>query len=66
MDLRELREPIVQAPLAGGASTPKLAAAVNEAGGLGFLAVGYKNADAVRRDIGELRPLTSKPFGVNI
>jgi nitronate monooxygenase len=66
MDLRELREPIVQAPLAGGASTPKLAAAVGEAGGLGFLAAGYKTADAVRRDIRELRSLTSAPFGVNV
>jgi nitronate monooxygenase len=66
MDLSELPEPIVQAPLAGGASTPRLAAAVNRAGGLGFLAAGYKTADAVRRDIRELRSLTSEPFGVNI
>jgi nitronate monooxygenase len=66
MDLSELREPIVQAPLAGGASTPRLAAAVNEAGGLGFLAAGYKTADAVRGDIRELRSLTNESFGVNI
>jgi nitronate monooxygenase len=66
MDLGELREPIVQAPLAGGASTPRLAAAVNQAGGLGFLAAGYKPAEVVRRDIRELRSLTSEPFGVNI
>ena len=66
MDLTELREPIVQAPLAGGASTPRLAAAVSEAGGLGFLAAGYKTADAVREDIRELRSLNGTPFGVNI
>jgi nitronate monooxygenase len=66
VDLYALREPIVQGPLAGGASTPKLAAAVNRAGGLGFLAAGYKTAAAVRDDIGELRSLTSDPFGVNI
>jgi nitronate monooxygenase len=66
MDLETLREPIVQAPLAGGASTPRLAAAVSEAGGLGFLAAGYRSADAVRSDIRELRSLTSAPFGVNI
>jgi nitronate monooxygenase len=66
MDLSELRFPIVQAPLAGGASTPRLAAAVNGAGGLGFLAAGYKTVDAVRADISELRSLTSEPFGVNI
>ena len=66
MDLSKLREPIVQAPLAGGASTPRLAAAVNEAGGLGFLAAGYRTADVVREHIRELRSLTSGPFGVNI
>ena len=36
--------PIVQAPMAGGASNPLLAAAVSNAGGLGFLAAGYKTA----------------------
>jgi NAD(P)H-dependent flavin oxidoreductase YrpB (nitropropane dioxygenase family) len=44
MVLAELKIPIVQAPLAGGASTPRLAAAVAEAGGLGFVAAG---ADAL-------------------
>jgi nitronate monooxygenase len=66
MDLDQLPEPIVQAPLAGGPSTPKLAAAVGEAGGFGFLAAGYKAAGAVREDIRELRSLTDLPFGVNI
>lgn len=56
----------MQAPLAGGASTPRLAAAVAEAGGLGFLAAGYKSAEAVREDIEELRALTAGPFGVNV
>src|SRR5205085_2867929 len=53
-------------PLAGGPSTPQLAAAVAEAGGLGFLAAGYKTADAVRADIAALRELSDRPFGVNI
>ncbi len=66
MDLGELREPIVQAPLAGGVSTPQLAAAVGEAGGLGCLAAGYKTVDGVREDIRELRSLTAKAFAVNI
>ncbi len=66
MDLAKLPEPIIQAPLAGGPSTPKLAAAVGEAGGFGFLAAGYKTADAVREDIRELRSLTDVPFGVNV
>jgi nitronate monooxygenase len=66
MDLTALAEPIVQAPLAGGASTPELAAAVNSAGGLGFLAAGYKTAEAVAEDIRRLRSLTDAPFGLNI
>ncbi len=66
MDLSELREPIVQAPLAGGASTPALAAAVGDAGGLGFLAAGYRTPDAVREDIRELRSRSAEPFGVNV
>ncbi len=66
MDLTQLREPIVQAPLAGGPSTPQLAAAVGDAGGLGFLAAGYKTAAALAQDIGALRALTDAPFGVNV
>ncbi len=52
--------------MGGGASTPALAAAVGEAGGLGFLAAGYRTVDAVRADIESLRSLTSRPFGVNL
>jgi nitronate monooxygenase len=58
--------PIVGAPLAGGPSTPALAAAVSEAGGLGFLAAGYKTAAAVEDDLREARALTSRPLGLNI
>ena len=64
--LDQLECPIVQAPLAGGASTPALAAAVCEAGGLGFLAAGYKPVDAVRADLDALRELTARPFGLNL
>src|SRR5690348_16685261 len=66
MVLDELKLPIVQAPLAGGASTPRLAAAVADAGGLGFLAAGYKTPDALRGAIAELRSMSAAPFGVNI
>jgi nitronate monooxygenase len=61
-----LEEPVVQAPLAGGPSTVELALAVCEAGGLGFLAAGYKRGDAVREDIAALRRGTERPFGLNI
>ncbi|MDT9701235.1 nitronate monooxygenase [Streptomyces sp. P17] len=58
--------PIVQAPMAGGVSVPTLAAAVAEAGGLGFLAAGYKTADGMYQEIKQLRGLTGRPFGVNL
>ncbi|MBE1532747.1 nitronate monooxygenase [Actinomadura algeriensis] len=58
--------PIVQAPMAGGPSTPELAAAVSGAGGLGFLAAGYKTAAAMRADTDRTRALTSRPFGTNV
>ena len=45
--------PIVLAPLAGGPSTPELAAAVSEAGGLGFLAAGYLTAAALEERIAQ-------------
>ncbi len=61
-----LKLPIVQAPLAGGPSTPALAAAVSQAGGLGFLAAGYKTADAVAQDVEAVRAATGAPFGVNV
>jgi nitronate monooxygenase len=64
--LDRLEHPIIQAPLSGGPSTPALAAAVCEAGGLGFLAAGYKTGEAVRAELAELRSLTEGPFGLNI
>jgi nitronate monooxygenase len=61
-----LRVPIVQAPLAGGASTPALTAAVVEAGAFGFVAAGYRTADALRDELRATRALTAAPFGVNV
>ena len=52
--------------MAGGPSTPQLAVAVCEAGGLGFVAAGYKRADAVRDEIRVVREATNAPFGVNL
>ncbi|MFF8602635.1 nitronate monooxygenase [Streptomyces sp. NPDC015232] len=60
------RLPIVQAPMAGGASSPELVAAVCEAGGLGFLAGGYKTAGGLYQEVKRVRALTARPFGVNL
>jgi nitronate monooxygenase len=61
-----LAEPIVQAPLAGGPSTPALAVAVSEAGGLGFLAAGYRSPAAVEADLDAVRAASDAPFGLNL
>ncbi|MGZ4388932.1 MAG: nitronate monooxygenase, partial [Gaiellaceae bacterium] len=66
MDFPKLAHPIVQAPMAGGPSTPALAAAVSGAGGLGFLAAGYRSPDALREDVAETRRLGAELFGVNL
>ncbi|MFJ9362964.1 nitronate monooxygenase [Nocardia sp. NPDC101769] len=66
MVLDELDTPIVLAPMAGGPSTPELAAAVTEAGGLGFVAAGYLPAGELAARIKATRTLTSGAFGVNL
>ncbi|MCU1465778.1 MAG: nitronate monooxygenase [Actinomycetia bacterium] len=58
--------PIVQAPMAGGPSTPDLAAAVSNAGALGFVAAGYLTPETLRAQIDATRALTDRPFGVNV
>lgn len=57
--------PIIQAPMAG-VSTPRLAAAVCNAGGLGSLAIGASTAAQARQAIEETRALTTRPFNVNV
>jgi nitronate monooxygenase len=57
--------PLVAAPMAGGPSTPALVLAAVEAGGLGFLAGGYKKPDQLAGQIAEVRAGISR-FGVNL
>lgn len=56
---------IVAAPMAGGPSGPALATAAAEAGGLGFLAGGYRTVDALADQIAATRRTTDR-FGVNL
>jgi nitronate monooxygenase len=64
--LDQVDVPIVLAPMAGGPSTPELAAAVSNAGGLGFLAAGYLTAEALHDQIASARAMTTGPVGVNL
>jgi nitronate monooxygenase len=57
--------PLIQAPMAG-VSTPALAAAVSDAGGLGSIAVGHLDTESARAQIEATRNLTGRPFGVNV
>ncbi len=57
--------PIIQAPMAG-VSTPQLAAAVSNAGGLGSLGIGASTAAQAARMIEDTRALTSRPFNINV
>ncbi|HET8607284.1 MAG TPA: nitronate monooxygenase [Gaiellaceae bacterium] len=66
MAFPRLEHPIVQAPMAGGPARPALAAAVSGAGGLGFLAAGYRAPERLREDVAEVRQLGAERFGVNL
>lgn len=57
--------PLIQAPMAG-VSTPKMAAAVSNAGALGSIALGAGDSVQAAQMIAELRLQTDRPFGVNL
>lgn len=61
-----IQYPIIQAGMAGGATTPELVAAVSSAGGLGTLGAGYMQPEQMRKAIRAIKQLTSKPFAVNL
>jgi nitronate monooxygenase len=65
LDLLKVDLPIIQAPMAG-VSSPAMAAAVAEAGGLGSIGVGATDAAGARKMIAEVRERTDRPFNVNL
>ena len=60
-----IRLPIIQAPMAG-VSTPEMAAAVSNAGGLGSIGVGAQTASLAREMIIATQKLTSNSINVNV
>jgi nitronate monooxygenase len=62
---QQLRVPVVQAPMAGGANTPALAAAVGNAGGVGGFGFSYSSADKIASDLAAARALTDGPLLAN-
>jgi nitronate monooxygenase len=60
-----IEHPIIQAPMVG-VSTPRLAAAVSNAGALGSIGVGASTVEQARAMIQQTRELTDRPFNVNL
>jgi nitronate monooxygenase len=65
LELLDIQWPIIQAPMAG-TSTPALAAAVSNAGGLGSLGIGATNAEGARKMIAEFQALSARSLNVNV
>ncbi len=65
-DLLGTRLPIIQAPMAGGACTPKLVAAATSAGVLGSFGFAYTQPDAMKRDVNSVRTSTTGPLNINL
>ena len=61
----QIRYPIIQAPMAG-VSTPELAAAVSNAGGLGSIALGASNVEQASESLRKTKALTDRPFNANV
>lgn len=57
--------PVLAAPMAGGPTTPNLVLAAAEAGSAGFLAAGYRTAEAFAPLLDEVRARTGA-YGVNL
>ncbi len=65
-DVLGTRLPIIQAPMAGGVTTPALVAAASNAGALGSFGFAYTQPEAMLRDIDAVRQLTRNSFNLNL
>ncbi|MBC8338367.1 MAG: nitronate monooxygenase [Alphaproteobacteria bacterium] len=63
-DLLGIRYPIIQAPMAGS-TTPELAAAVTNAGGLGSLGCAFLNGEQFAEQCAAMRQTTNGAYNVN-
>ena len=62
----DIQVPLIQAPMAGGPTTPELVAAVSNSGGLGSTGGALMTPDNLKAAIQATRRLTPKPFAVNL
>jgi nitronate monooxygenase len=61
-----LRLPLIQAPMAGGPTTPELVAACSAAGALGSFGFAYTTPEEMKRQSAFVRSKTDRPFGINL
>src|SRR5262249_9009125 len=64
--LLRIEHPLICAPMAGGPSTPALAAEVSRAGGLGFLGAANSTPEQISEWSRKVRARTDRPFGINL
>ncbi|MFC0271063.1 NAD(P)H-dependent flavin oxidoreductase [Metabacillus herbersteinensis] len=64
--LLQIENPIIQAGMAGGATTVDLLVGVSEAGGLATLGAAYMKPEDIRKTIKEVKSRVNKPFAVNL
>ena len=65
LEILGCRYPIIQGPI-GELNSPKLVAAISDAGAFGMLALGFRSAEASKGLVEEVKSLTNKPFGANL
>ena len=61
-----IQHPIIQAPMAGGLTTPELISAVSNEGALGSLGAGYMPAEAMEQALAQINKRTGNPYAVNL
>jgi nitronate monooxygenase len=62
----KLSIPLVQAPMAGGVTTPALVAAVTNSGGLGSFGFAYSTPEQIAQNLRAARALTQGPINANL
>ena len=66
LELLDITHPIIQAPMAGGITTPELVSAVSECGAVGSIGAGYLTPAVLDADIQKVLKKTKKPFNVGL
>jgi nitronate monooxygenase len=61
----QLALPVIQAPMAGGITTPQLVAAVANYGGVGSFGFAYSTPEKIHTDLVAAQSLTSEPINAN-